>query len=278
MFLSVKFFDTDGNLIGEINPYDPLVTTTDVNGNDVYVSGGDLVKTNEELVWEAEMSSADLTGEQQTFHFALATDRYKDNRIPPEGFDTSTMYERLAQPRWQGQDAPDYFTAEEYAGGYDDVTFAKPSGTAYWNASLNYQTTSKEYIEFLRDEINGSGNTLSSPTPSGEPNAYIVQTDSFFANLNGWGNAIWDLWLHNGGAAPVTMRTVGSSLGDVNSDGVVNIVDAAAVSAHWYPGPPIGPSGYDPNFDIDFDGVIGLLDAALVSAYWTGPPKGPSAP
>ena len=210
MFLSVQFFDAAGNLAGEINPYSPLVTTIDANGNEVYVSGGELVKTHEELVWEVLMSSIDLTGEQKTFHFALATDRYKDNRIPPKGFDTSAMYERLAQPRWNGADAPDYFTAEEYAGGYDDVTIAKPLGAAYWNATLYYQTTSREYVEFLRDEINGNADTLSSPTPSGELNAYIVQTDPFFSNLKGWGNAIWDLWLHNEGASPVTMESVQS--------------------------------------------------------------------
>ncbi len=66
--------------------------------------------------------------------------------------------------------------------------------------------------------------------------------------------------------------------GDVNADGTVNVVDAAGVSAHWYPGPPIGPLGYDSNFDINGDGAINILDAALVSAYWTGPPKGPLAP
>jgi hypothetical protein len=210
MFLNVKFYNSSNNLISEINPYDPLVTSLDANGNEVYVSGGTLTKTNEELVWECLMSSS-LTGESKTFHFALATDRYKDNRIPPKGFDTSKMNERFAQPRWEGADKLDYFTAAEYAGGYDDVTITKPSGTVSWYATLYYQTTSMEYIEFLRDEINGDASTLSSPTPSGETNAYIVQSDPFFANLKGWGNAIWDLWLHNDGAAPVVMASVGDT-------------------------------------------------------------------
>jgi hypothetical protein len=65
--------------------------------------------------------------------------------------------------------------------------------------------------------------------------------------------------------------------GDVNADGVVNIVDSAGISAHWYPGPPIGPLGYHVDFDVNEDGKIGIQDAALVSAYWTGPPKGPLA-
>lgn len=65
--------------------------------------------------------------------------------------------------------------------------------------------------------------------------------------------------------------------GDVYLDRVVNIMDAAVLSAHWYPGPPIGPLGYDANADINNDGAIDIVDAAIVSAYWTGPPKGPLA-
>jgi len=55
--------------------------------------------------------------------------------------------------------------------------------------------------------------------------------------------------------------------GDVNADGIVNIKDAALISAHWS-GPPEGPSGYDPEYDINYDGVTNLLDAATVSADW----------
>ena len=210
MFLNVKFFDSNGDQIGEINPYEPLVTNLDPNGDETYESGGYITVKTEELVWEAEMSSS-LTGEEKSFHFALATDRYKDNRIPPKGFDTEEMYTRLAQPRWEGTNATDYFTELEYAGGYDEVTISKPADTTSWYATLYYQTTSKEYIEFLRDEINGVGDTLSSPTPSGEPEAYIIQNDPFFSNLKGWGNAIWDLWLHNGGCEPIMMAQVGES-------------------------------------------------------------------
>ncbi len=55
--------------------------------------------------------------------------------------------------------------------------------------------------------------------------------------------------------------------GDVNADGVVNLIDAALISAHWS-GPPTGPLGYDRNYDINYDGVVGVLDAAMVSADW----------
>ncbi len=56
--------------------------------------------------------------------------------------------------------------------------------------------------------------------------------------------------------------------GDANLDHVVDVVDAAVISAHWYPGPPIGPLGYDPSFDLNNDGIINILDAAMVSADW----------
>lgn len=56
--------------------------------------------------------------------------------------------------------------------------------------------------------------------------------------------------------------------GDINCDRVVDILDAALLSAHWYPGPPIGPLGYGPKADINGDGAVDLLDAAIVSDNW----------
>jgi len=67
-------------------------------------------------------------------------------------------------------------------------------------------------------------------------------------------------------------------LGDVSGDGIVDILDVSGISAHWYPGPPIGPLGYDPQFDLNGDGAVDILEVGTVSAYWTGPPKGPLAP
>ena len=57
-------------------------------------------------------------------------------------------------------------------------------------------------------------------------------------------------------------------LGDVNGDGIVDIFDIGAVSAHWYPGPPVGPLGYDPAADINGDGAVDIFDIGIVSAHW----------
>jgi len=271
MFLHVKFYDAAGGLISEINPYAALVTTKDAQGNEVYVSGGTLRKDRDDLIWESEMSSA-LTGEAKTLHVAVATDRYKDNRIPPKGFDTTKMNERLVQPRWHGADSPNYFTAAEYAGGYDEVAISKPSGTVSWYATLYYQTVPKEYIEFLKNEITGTGTlTLSSPTPSGESNAYIVQTDPFFATLKGWGSAIWDLWLHNGGAAPVEMASAGMAPpSPCTTPGTPQNLTATGgrrtVTLNWQAGSPASTSG---GYNIYYDQAGKLQYLGSVAAGTT---------
>jgi hypothetical protein len=56
--------------------------------------------------------------------------------------------------------------------------------------------------------------------------------------------------------------------GDANLDHIVDVVDAAVISAHWYPGPPIGPLGYDTSYDLSNDGVINIVDSAIVSSDW----------
>ena len=217
MFVNIKAYAGD-SLIYEVNPYDynagTLKGLTYSYQAGMGLSDPEPLTANEayvdKLVYEMKPSSTDLTGETKTFHFALATGRYKDNRIPPKGFDIANAAERLCQPVSGGVEDPEYFTADEYSGGYDAVSLTIPNGTDYIEVNLYYQTTSREYIEFLRDEINGTGNlTLSSPTPSGEPNAYVVQTDPFFAGLKAWGDTIWNLWTHNmnvDGAAPFLMN------------------------------------------------------------------------
>jgi len=235
MWLNVRFLNAAGDVIGEINPYQPLVTTTNAQSNKVYVSGGDLTVTRDDLVYEVAMSSS-LTGETKTFHMVLATNRHKDNRIPPRGFRIGEAVARQCEPRRDGQSAADLFSAAEYEGGFNEVSFAMPADAAGWEARLFYQTTSKPYIEFLRDQIKGTANTLASPTPSGEAAAYIIQTDPFFATLKGWGDAIWDLWLHNGGSAPVLMTAAISPprVEDIHHDGASSSIRVAGLPGRSY--------------------------------------------
>lgn len=209
MFVNVKLF-AKGDLLHEVNPYDGAAGT--LKGLDPAFSPsspplGPSESYADDLVYEAKMQSS-LTGETHTFHFVLATGRAKDNRIPPKGFRVAEAPARMTEPVQLGAPDPSLFTAAEYAGGYDDVAIALPAGGDAVVVSLYYQTTSREYVEFLRDEIEGSGTSLTSPTPSGEPAAYIAQSDPFFGQLKAWGGTIWQLWEHNKdvpGAAPVRM-------------------------------------------------------------------------
>ena len=97
MFVNVKVFN-GANLVYEINPYDATVGT--LKGQpDVATSPalGPNERFDDRLVYEAKGSSS-ITGEAKTFHFALTTDRYKDNRIPPLGFNSAGAAARLAEP------------------------------------------------------------------------------------------------------------------------------------------------------------------------------------
>jgi hypothetical protein len=184
---------------------------------------GALESHDDALVYEVRASSS-LTGESHTFHMALSTDREKDNRIPPKGFRVAEAAARLSEPVWSGQSAPGLFSATEYQGGHDDVTVSLPPGGDGVEIRLYYQTTTREYVEFLSDEIEGLGATLASPTPSGEPQAYVVASDPFFAQLEAWGPTIWQLWDHNKhlpGAAPVLVAsaTAGVVLGPCQAAG-----------------------------------------------------------
>ncbi len=248
MFINIKAF-VGGCLSYEANPYDFGAGT--LRGLPNSASSPDLGPTEvylDELVYEVHPKS-DLTGEDETFHFVLATGRYKDNRIPPKGFDISGAPERLSEPVWHGQKEPNYFTAEEYAGGYDDVNLVIAQDAEYVEISLYYQGTSREYIEFLRDEINADADTLSSPTPSGEPSAYIIQSDPFFAQLKEWGNTIWQLWYHNHGL-------------DGSGVAVEGIVPFEMTGVSWGVEPVQCPGDLGGSCGVDF------VDFAIFASYW----------
>ncbi len=201
MFVNVVV-SRNGAVLQEVNPYDAAVGT--LKGLPRSSSSPPLAPNevhSDPLVYEVAMASS-ITGEDHSFHFALATSRFKDNRIPPKGFDVGGAAERMVEPVWDGVSRPDWFTAAEYAGGYDEVSLAVPAGATQVSVKVYYQTTSREYVEFLRDEINGTGR-LTLPAA-----AYVAQTDPFFTGLRAWGDTIFALWEHNkdrDGARPFLM-------------------------------------------------------------------------
>ncbi len=251
MFVNIQAYCGD-DLIFEINPYDTEVGTLRgltgplnagspaLGAHEAYV---------DELVYEMHPSSG-ITGEEETFHFALADGRHKDNRIPPRGFRIAEAADRLCEPVWHGESNTGFFTPEEYAGGFDETDLDLPAGCDRVEARLYYQTTSREYVAFLRDEINGTADTLTG-TGAGGDAPYLAQTDAWFAKLKAWGNVIWSLWDVNKtvpGAAPVLMSSATMQLNTSDDDG-------DNLPAYWeirYFGGPTNATG---QADSDGDGV-----------------------
>jgi hypothetical protein len=70
---------------------------------------------------------------------------------------------------------------------------------------------------------------------------------------------------------PIAFSTVGANVtntipGDVNGDGVVNILDAIVLANHF--GASIGQPNYVPGADINGDGTINILDAIILSNHF----------
>jgi hypothetical protein len=98
---------------------------------------------------------------------------YQDNRIPPRGFTNATFAAVQAEP-----------VAYSYADGqyWDDTFFDIPAYAVAARVSLYYQSTSREYAEFLRDN-----NPLHGFDPTNR------------------GQLAYDLWLAAGRSAPIRM-------------------------------------------------------------------------
>ncbi|MDD3643327.1 MAG: Ig-like domain-containing protein, partial [Candidatus Krumholzibacteria bacterium] len=88
-----------------------------------------------------------------SFHFVLNDTIYSDNRIPPRGF-TNSAYEQIQSP-------PVHYSYED-GQHWDTTPYRLPVQTDSVIVTLYYQATSKEYVEFLRDEnrTNSAGQDL----------------------------------------------------------------------------------------------------------------------
>jgi hypothetical protein len=168
-------------------------------GDTVFVSGAydpdsALLKHDPQIrVYEAihgltasTASSLGLTA-GPSFHFFLNDTILFDNRIPPRGFTNLGFQLRRAEP-----------VGAVYADSqYSDVAhYALPAAAVTVTASLYYQTMSKEYADFLRDENSG--------------NAY---------DWNDWGGKLHQAWQSHGKSSPVLMKSGATSVKDT-IDGV----------------------------------------------------------
>lgn len=167
MWIQVQAWDEADLLVYESGAYDTATAT--------------LVRDTDAKVYECELGiSAALSPvvglpAGQSFHFILNDQVYKDNRIPPRGFTNAGFAAVQAAP-----------VGAAYADGqhWDDTDYDLPAATRRVTATLWYQTTSREYVEFLRD-----ANT----------------TDTR-------GETLYQGWLAHGKSTPETMATASDTL------------------------------------------------------------------
>ena len=191
IWINVQFYDSNNVLLSESGAYDP---------NTGYLSHDEEAKIYEiEPGMDANVAPLVGVDPEPSFHFVLNNKVYKDNRIPPRGF-TNAAYADFGG-------APIEYSYED--GQYWDNTYYDiPSGTASADVTLYYQSTSKEFIEFLYHE-----NTTTND-----------------------GNDVNDLWYNNDKCPPEMMQaaTTPVILGtDFDSSGGVNFIDYAYFILRW---------------------------------------------
>jgi hypothetical protein len=166
MWINISAYDISDNLIFESGAYDTGTAILNLDGAKIYEAK---LGMSEAVATAASDGNKTYTA-GESFHFVLNNVVIKDNRIPPRGF-TNANFEAIQSP-------PVGYTYED--GVFSDVTAYNnlPAETYRVLVKLLYQTTSKEYIEFLRDE-NTTDNT---------------------------GQDLYDLWAAHGKSTPVVMN------------------------------------------------------------------------
>lgn len=219
-WINVKFFDRAGGLVAESGAYD---ADTGVLSQDAEVKIYE-VKPGLDSV------TAPLAGEPvgPSFHFVLNNTVFKDNRIPPRGFTNAAFGEFGGAP-----------VAYSYADGqyWDETAYTIPAGAAAAAVTLYYQSTSKEFIEFLRDK-----NTT-----------------------NDLGRQLYDLWAANGKCPPEVMAAANVPIADLTGGGV-DLADFSVIASHWLADCSI-VSCEGANLD-DSDNVINMSDLAIFLDNW----------
>ena len=228
IWINVRFFDEAGGMIQEHGWYDYETGDSMLDDTKVYEM---------KLGLDASMAATTGLPEGETMSLVLANTIEKDNRIPPPGF-TNAAYESF-------DGAPvGYSYADDQH--WDETLYDIPTAAVAAHVTVYYQTTSKEYIEYLRDN-----------SPENEEGPSI-------------GQVAYDQWVMHGRSAPVAMDSQviffvkpEPPTGDANGDGTVGVDDLLIVIQDW--GICVICDG-----DLNGDGYVNVNDLLLVLANWGG--------
>lgn len=178
MWIQLVAYDDQGDPVFESGGYDP--------GTGVLTHDAWLQTYETHLGISPPLAAALGSSAGPSFHFALNDTVYLDNRIPPLGFTNAGF------ATFGGAHVDDSRPAPRYADGqnWDMATYPLPPSARRLTARLVYQSTSRDYVEFLRDQ-----NTT-----------------------NGAGQAMYDAWVANGRAAPVEMARDSASFAPLAVD------------------------------------------------------------
>lgn len=135
IWVNVRFLGPTNGLVSESGAYD--------------ASTGVLTRDTEAKVYEVhpgiDTNIAGIVGVPAgpSLHFVLNNRVYEDNRIPPRGFSNA------AYAAFGGAPVGHHYDDGQF---WDDSLYAIPPGAVRAEVRLYYQSTSKEFVEFLRDE------------------------------------------------------------------------------------------------------------------------------
>ena len=227
MWINVRFYDETVSLVAESAGYD---SSTGVLSHDeqakIYESKPGLDEVTAPLVGVDPNAS---------FHFVLNNKIFKDNRIPPQGFTNAAFAAFGGTP-----------VGHTYADGqfWDDTYYGIPLGTVSVQVTLYYQSTSKEYIEFLRDE-----NTT-----------------------NSVGQDLYDLWNDNGKCPPEVMQQTQLDIepvpGDLDGDFDVDLADVDLFWFQWLASGCGEVNGWCSGADFDGSTSVNFLDYAVLADHY----------
>jgi hypothetical protein len=221
MWINVEFKNLAGQTVTQLGAFDPATGGFSRVGTKVY-----------EAVFGLDAALAAFTGrpEGPAFRLALANKIYKDNRIPPMGF-TNAGLASVSSSNVPAGLYPD----GQY---WDDTFFEIPRNTRSIAVKVLHQTSTKEYMEFLRD--NDTTPRLANLPPIPPEFGPANQTS---------GQLAYNLWLAFGKSAPIVMDNASIPVvckPDFNADGVLTPSDIFAfVNAYFarQPAADFNPDG-----------------------------------